>query len=172
VRQTLLYFPIHTDGVTAYEICDKLGGTIANLNKTERKNVLDLYLGNFTEDSPYVLSPYVLKLQDMNYVAMNIYTQTYVPDNFWKNCTRNETTSNGNFFAYRQEDCILVDNSDTLPFFCNLASPKIFQLRGICNTSSIDQYYILAQRSVLPVPVCLTLIIKKHNDIHHNYATF
>jgi hypothetical protein len=154
MRQTLLYFPIYTDGVTAYKICKKLGGTIANLNKTERKDVLDLYLGNFTEYSPYVLSPYMLKLQkDMNYVVKNAYNETYVIDNFWNNCTVNETYEN-NFFAYRQEDCKLVANYDTWPFFCDLAVPKILQLQGICNKSSIDQYYVLAQRSVLPVPTC------------------
>jgi hypothetical protein len=147
MRRTLLYIPIFTDGETAYKICDKLGGTIANLNQTDRQKVLDLYLGNFTEYSTYVISPYYLKIQDMDYVVKYTYNETYVPDAFWNNCTLNETNENS-FFAYRQEDCKLVANSEIFPFFCDLALPQILQLQGICNKSVIDHYYVLAQRLV------------------------
>ena len=49
IKATLLFFPLWTHGEIAYQVCGKLGGTIANLNKTERKNVLDFYIGNYTE---------------------------------------------------------------------------------------------------------------------------
>ena len=144
IKATLLFFPLWTHGEIAYQVCGKLGGTIANLNKTERKNVLDFYIGNYTEYS-YVLSPYFLKQQEDPFNVVYIYNVSYMPDPFWNSCDVNETSDE--FIAYNQENCKLASTGDAYPFFCDLPSAPVYQVQGLCNKSGIDSYYVLAQRS-------------------------
>ena len=146
IKTTLIFFPLKTYGELAYEICNTLGGTIANLNKTERKNVLDFYLGNYTEYT-YVWSPFYLTHQvNQDNIIYDIYNWSYVTDPFWNDCDVNKTTADESL-AYNQESCKLVSYGEKYPFFCDLPSALIYQVQGLCHKSSIDIYYVLAQRS-------------------------